>query len=165
MSPLMSPTQCDGFPLKQGIPLKSFAILYLCRKYPGMCHSVHGLTWAVAAHNAPGHNKAGTRTCSGCVSFHQFKSHSRHLTASFFLLQFSLAHKVANYRPAAAIWSNSSAGLCLGTGGRYLSAGSGIGARPKGFGTNQPRGATTPLRDETQSSWWGPSTRAQCLWI
>lgn len=154
----MSLTQCDGFPLKQQIPLISFAILYLCRKPPSMCHTVHELTQAVAARGAPGQDKAGTRTCSGCVSFLQFKAHSRHLTASFFPLQFSLAHEVANYRPAAAIWSSSSAGLCPGTGGRYLSAGSGVGA-------SQPRGATTPLMDQTQGFWRGLSTRALCLWI
>lgn len=99
------------------------------------------------------------RTGSGSISFLQFKAHSRHLIARFFLLQFLLAHEVANYRPAAAIWSSSNAGLSPGTGGRYLSTGSGTGARPWGFGASQPRRGTTPLMDQIQSFCCGPSTR------
>lgn len=78
--------------------------------------------------------------------------------ASFFPQQFSLAHQVAHYRPAAAIWSRSSAGLCPGTGRTHLRAGSGVGARAWGFGGSQPRGATIPLMDQTQSFWWGASS-------
>lgn len=144
--PLMSPTWSNGFPLKQQIPLIGFAIVHPC---PSMRHGVHGLTQAAAARSAPGWDKAGTRTCSGYISFLQFKARFRHLTASFFPLQFSLADEVANYRPAAAIWSGSGAGLRPGTGGRYLSAGSGVEARPWGFGGSQPRGATTHLGDQT----------------
>lgn len=137
----------------------------ICSGCTSACATVHELTQAVAALRALGQDKAGIRTCSGCVSFLQFKAHSRHLTASFFPLQFSLAHEVANYRPAAAIWSGSSAGLCPGTGGRYLSAGSGTGIRSWGVWASQSKGATAPLMDQTQCIWGGPSSRALCLWI
>lgn len=73
---------------------------------PATCHWVHWLGRAAArprCSGALGREEAGTGTCSGCASFLQFKVHSRHLKASFFPLQLSLAHEAANYRPAAAI--------------------------------------------------------------